>query len=137
MALPYWLVLLAEAYGKAGKPEEGLPLLTKALAAAECSENSEYAAEIYRLTGELTLAQSTNKVSRLKSQRLRHVSHRSHRDCSPSEREVIGVARNKVTLPAYGSNKASNTQHATCCPRSTIGSPKALTRKTCKRQRRF
>ena len=32
---PYSLALLAEAYGKAGQAEEGLPLLAEALAAVD------------------------------------------------------------------------------------------------------
>jgi predicted ATPase len=52
---PYFLGLLAEAYGKAGQPEEGLILLTEALAAVEKNEEHRHEAELYRLKGELTL----------------------------------------------------------------------------------
>jgi predicted ATPase/DNA-binding winged helix-turn-helix (wHTH) protein len=51
----YYLALLAEAYGKAGRPEEGLMVLTEALTAVHKTEERVYEAELYRLKGELTL----------------------------------------------------------------------------------
>jgi class 3 adenylate cyclase/predicted ATPase len=53
------LVLLAEAYGKAGLAEEGLATLAQALEVADKSSERFYEAELYRLKGELTLAQSS------------------------------------------------------------------------------
>ncbi len=50
-----YLALLAEAYGKAGRAEEGLPMLDGALAAADSSRERFYEAELYRLKGTLTL----------------------------------------------------------------------------------
>jgi predicted ATPase len=50
-----WLALLAETYGKAGQIEEGLTVLTEALAVAEKNEERMYEAELWRLKGELTL----------------------------------------------------------------------------------
>jgi predicted ATPase len=55
---PYWLALLAEAYGKIGQRAEGLTLLAEALAAAHRTGERWCEAELYRLKGELTL-QST------------------------------------------------------------------------------
>jgi predicted ATPase len=52
---PYWLALLAEAYGKGGQVEEGLAVLTEALAAVEKNEERQHEAELYRLKGTLTL----------------------------------------------------------------------------------
>jgi predicted ATPase len=54
---PYYLACLAETYGQAGQPGEGLNVLTEALAKVDESEEREYEAELYRLRGELTLAQ--------------------------------------------------------------------------------
>jgi predicted ATPase/class 3 adenylate cyclase len=54
---PYFLTLLAEAYGKAGQIEEGLTLLAEALATVDKSGERFYEAELYRLKGELTLQQ--------------------------------------------------------------------------------
>jgi class 3 adenylate cyclase/predicted ATPase len=52
------LILLAEALGAAGSPEEGLDALNEAAAQAEKSGERYCEAEIYRLRGELLLAQS-------------------------------------------------------------------------------
>jgi predicted ATPase len=61
----YHLVLLAEAYGKAGQAEEGFAALAEALTVAVKRGERFYEAELYRLRGELTLAQSG--VQRLES----------------------------------------------------------------------
>jgi predicted ATPase len=54
----YFLALLAEAYGKAEQPEEGLTVLAEALAIEDNTEERVYEAELYRLRGELTLQKS-------------------------------------------------------------------------------
>ncbi len=53
----YHLALLAEAYGKAGQAEEGLATLADALTVMDKSGERFYEAELYRLKGELLLAQ--------------------------------------------------------------------------------
>src|SRR5262249_48887041 len=55
----YYLALLAEAYGKVGRAEAGLKALAEALAQVEKTGEHFYEAELYRLKGELTLAQSS------------------------------------------------------------------------------
>jgi predicted ATPase len=55
----YYLALLAEAYGKAGRAEEGLATLAEALAVVDNSGERFYEAELYRLKGELTLQQGS------------------------------------------------------------------------------
>jgi len=64
--LPCWLVLLAEAYGKIGKPEEGLSTLAEAVALVEKNEERYYEAELYRLKGQLTLQQFNVQGSKFK-----------------------------------------------------------------------
>ena len=54
---PHYLALLAEAYGKMGQIEEGLTVLAEALALVQKTEERYYEAELYRLKGELLLAQ--------------------------------------------------------------------------------
>jgi predicted ATPase len=54
---PYYLALLAEAYRKAGKAEEGLTVLAEALAVVTRTRERFYEAELSRLKGELTLLQ--------------------------------------------------------------------------------
>jgi predicted ATPase len=55
MRQPYYLALLAEAYGKAGQAEEGLRVLAEALATVEETDERFYEAELHRLKGELLL----------------------------------------------------------------------------------
>jgi predicted ATPase len=52
------LVLLVEAYGRAGQAEEGLTVIDEALAIADKSGMGFYEAELHRLKGELLLALS-------------------------------------------------------------------------------
>ncbi|MBI3756744.1 MAG: hypothetical protein HY267_02090 [Deltaproteobacteria bacterium] len=58
IAWPYILALLAEVHGKVGQVEEGLSVLAEALATADKTEGRHYEAELYRLKGELLLAQA-------------------------------------------------------------------------------
>ncbi len=55
---PHALALLAEAYGIAGRADEGLALLTEARALIQGNEGYVYQAEILRLQGELLLRQA-------------------------------------------------------------------------------
>jgi predicted ATPase len=52
---PYHLALLAEAYGRVGRPNDGLEILSMALAESAASGQRFYDAELYRLKGELSL----------------------------------------------------------------------------------
>lgn len=64
---PYFLGLLAEAYGKIGKPQEGCPVLTKALALVAQNEERWYEAELHRLKGELLIQQSLDNCAEAES----------------------------------------------------------------------
>jgi predicted ATPase len=55
---PYHLALLAEAYGQVGQPEVGLTCLAEALTLVEATEERWWEAELYRLKGDLLLAQA-------------------------------------------------------------------------------
>jgi adenylate cyclase len=55
---PYYLALLAEAYGKVGQLIEGLRLLTEACALADRRGETWWAAELHRLKGELLRQQA-------------------------------------------------------------------------------
>jgi predicted ATPase len=50
---PYYLSLLAEAYGQAGQIEAGLAALTEAVTLVAATEERWWEAELYRLQGEL------------------------------------------------------------------------------------
>jgi predicted ATPase len=60
LARPYFLALLAEAYGMIRKPAAGLTALAKALTLADKTGERWYEPELYRLKGELLLQQSSD-----------------------------------------------------------------------------
>jgi predicted ATPase len=76
---PYFLALVAEGYGYAGQPEEGLSVLAKALAAVQRHGERFYETELYRLKGELLLASSGGQAA----------------EAEACFRRAIGVARHQ------------------------------------------
>jgi predicted ATPase len=58
VAMPSHLARLAEAYGQVGQVDEGLPLLTEALAMVDSTGERTFEAELHRLHGELLLRQA-------------------------------------------------------------------------------
>jgi predicted ATPase/transcriptional regulator with XRE-family HTH domain len=58
---PYFLAGLAEGYAKAGQSEQGLNMLTEALAQVDKTDERVWEAELHRLKGELLLMQSRAK----------------------------------------------------------------------------
>jgi predicted ATPase len=58
---PFYLSLLAEACRQEGQVEEGLVVIAEALAVVEKNGERFYEAELYRLKGELLLAQEGKK----------------------------------------------------------------------------
>ena len=58
---PHFLALLAEALGKNGQAEEGLPLLEEALVVANGTGEGYHQAELYRIKGESLLVQRTGR----------------------------------------------------------------------------
>jgi predicted ATPase len=61
LARPSYLLLLAEGYQSIGQPEEGLDVLAEALTIAHKTGEHVHLAELYRLKGELLLAQKGKK----------------------------------------------------------------------------
>jgi predicted ATPase len=61
--LPYWLAMLAEAYGSIGQVEAGRRVLAEALALVDTTEERWWEAELHRLKGELLLALSTDNAA--------------------------------------------------------------------------
>jgi predicted ATPase len=59
---PYFLAMLAEAYGKVGQPEEALTVLVEALAIVDNTGERYWEAELHRRKGELVLIQQGLKV---------------------------------------------------------------------------
>jgi predicted ATPase/class 3 adenylate cyclase len=58
---PYFLALLAEAHGEGGQDDEGFTVMDEALAATEKTGERDYEAELYRLKGEVLLAQASTR----------------------------------------------------------------------------
>ena len=58
LARPYFLTLLAEAYGTIGQPEAGLTVLAEALTLVDKTGERWYEPELHRLKGALLLQQS-------------------------------------------------------------------------------
>jgi predicted ATPase/class 3 adenylate cyclase len=56
--MPWWLALLAEAYGHAGQPAAGLTRLAEALERMNATGEGSWEAELYRLQGTLLLRQA-------------------------------------------------------------------------------
>jgi class 3 adenylate cyclase/predicted ATPase len=67
LAQPTFLALLAEAYGEAAQPEEGLTALTEALDPASKTEERRWQAELYRLKGALLLMQNDSYAAQAES----------------------------------------------------------------------
>jgi len=67
ISLPYFLALLAEAYGKSRQAEKGLKVLAEALAVAYKTEDRWWEAELYRLKGELLRQNAATKGQRAKA----------------------------------------------------------------------
>jgi predicted ATPase len=63
MTSQYWLVQLAEAYGKGEQAAEGLLVLAEALALVDDTGECWWEAEIHRLKGQLLLAQSPDNAA--------------------------------------------------------------------------
>jgi predicted ATPase len=72
----YFLFMLAEAYSKLGRVQDGLGVLAEALAFAHTTSERFYEAELYRLKGELTLQWESQKL-KVKSQKSKMTDPRS------------------------------------------------------------
>ena len=133
-ARPYYLALLAEAYGKVGQAEEGLTVLAEALAMVDKTGERYYEAELYRLKGELTL-QSQVESHKSKVEEAEACFLKAIEIAQQAASEVAGTAR-AMSLARLWQQQGKKTKLTRCWPRSTTGSPKGLIRKTCKRRRR-
>jgi class 3 adenylate cyclase/predicted ATPase len=60
-------IILAEVYGKAGRPQEGLPLLAEALTEIHQSKEHVWEAELHRVKGQLMLQQAEARGWRLET----------------------------------------------------------------------
>jgi predicted ATPase len=91
---PYWLSLLAEACIESSLLDHGLSALAEALADANETEGRQHEAEIYRLNGDLLLAQGNSKVGEAQSSFQRAIEiARSQRAKSYELRGTMSLAR--------------------------------------------
>jgi predicted ATPase len=86
------LCSLAEAQAKAGYPEEGLATLTEALALVEQSDERYCEAELYRVKGELLLAQGDEAEAEASLHRAIEVARRQQAK-SWELRATVGLCR--------------------------------------------
>jgi len=95
MAVPRFLVLLAEAYGKAGLAGKGLGVLTEALAMMQRSgDRSSEAADLYRIRGDLLLITPAEHQDEAETS-LRHAVDiaRGQQAKTPELRATMSLAR--------------------------------------------
>jgi predicted ATPase len=101
MARPHFLALLAEAYRKVGQAEEGLAVLAEAFALVDKTGERYNEAELYRIKGELLLAQEIkSQKAKSKSQKSENTEPRPLTLDSQGEAEAcflkaIDIARKK------------------------------------------
>jgi predicted ATPase len=82
---PYWLSLLAEAYGQVGRPEAGLAVLAEALTVVATTETRWWEAELYRLQGDLLLHLPTPDASQAEASFLRALDVARHQQAKALE----------------------------------------------------
>jgi predicted ATPase len=93
--LPFFLALLAEAYGKQGQTEDGLTVLNEALARVNHTGERFNETELYRLKGELTLQ-----------------SQASLRQTPDKSQASLGEVSNE-SQTSQSNSKSPDTQHPT------------------------
>ena len=129
-AWPWFLAVLAEACGKAGQIDEGMHALEEALEAVQNNGERVYEAEVYRLKGELLLQDAPA----------------SQEEAEEHFQQALAVARRQqakslelraaMSLARLWQQQGRAPKPASCWHPSTAGSPRALTRPTCRRPRR-
>ena len=120
--MPYFTALVAGACAIAGQIDEGLPLLDEALQIVERTGERWFEAELRRHKGRLLLQQGMPRP-------LRNCIAR--RSTSPANRKRnSGNCAPPSALPSSGEARAAAAKPATSSPRSTGGSPRALTHQT-------
>ena len=102
MWVPYFLTLLAEAYGTASQPEAGLRLLDEAHTVMDSTQERFYEAEVQRVQGALVLVQTADQHA-LAETCFQHALGVAHRQQARS-----WELRAAMSLAACGSSRASS-----------------------------
>jgi predicted ATPase len=90
----YWLGLLADAYGEAGRPAEGLHVVAEGLSRADRSGERFFEAELHRLRGTLLLKQVPPDEAGAEAAFLRALDVARHQCAVPWElRAAIALTR--------------------------------------------
>ena len=127
---PYFLGLLAEAYGAGGHPDEGLTALAEALAVMDTTELRYYAAELYRLKGALLLQQAVPDAAQAEACFHQALDVARQQQAKSFElRAATSLAR------LWQSQDKRQEAYALLAP-VYAGSPRALTRRICKTPKR-
>ncbi len=112
LARPYFLALLAGAYGKVGQTEEGVSALAEELTLVNKTGERFYEAELYRLAGELSLRMGERETGRKGEEKVAHSptlpfaptdGMRTH----SSENRYIYTLIAKTSLAGYGHRECS------------------------------
>jgi len=92
---PVLLALRADACWKSGQAEEGLKLVTTALAAVNENGERMYEAELYRLQGELTLQRFQVQSSKFEADNPHSAFHIPQLEAEACFHKAIEIARNQ------------------------------------------
>ena len=127
---PLCLVLLAEAMEHTGQVDEGLRVMAEALVAIEASGRYELLAEAYRLQGALLLRQAVSDANQAEAcfQQALAIARR--------QQAKSWELRAAMSLSHLWQQQGKHAEATRSWPRSTAGSPRALTRPTSRRPRR-
>jgi predicted ATPase len=91
---PYFLALLAEAYGKVAQTQAGLTMLAEALALVDKTGERWWEAELYRLKGELLLALSKENQAEVEACFRQAIDIAHHQSAKSLElRAVMSLSR--------------------------------------------
>ncbi len=115
LARAQYLALLAEAYERMGQPEERLSTLAEALAVVDRTGERYWEAELYRLKGELLLAQEGYRLQaeglREKTEEAGRVLFTSDCHCANATSQIVGATRGhqpRPSLAAAGEERRSS-----------------------------
>jgi len=102
---PYFLALLAEAYGQAGQHEAGLQVLAEAMTLMATTEERWWETEVSRLQGELLLQLPSPDVSQAEAAFLRALDVAR---CQQAKALELRAARSLSQLwPQHGQREAA------------------------------
>ena len=94
LGLPYYLSLLMEVFRQAGRFADARRAFDEAILLVEKNDERFQEAELHRLRGELHLAEANDQNRR------RVLIPARDRDCAPSAKQIVGIARDRQPGPS-------------------------------------